>query len=135
MRRLRRTAVAKNGKTNVGEVTQVLGSVVDVQFPADAMPETYFALEIAMGGDKILTVEVQQHLGDHTVRCVAMGSTDGLARGAEVVNTGAPITVPVGPVTLGRIFNVLGKALDPGEPVVPEVMYPIHRAAPRFDEQ
>ncbi|MFN8423511.1 MAG: F0F1 ATP synthase subunit beta [Anaerolineae bacterium] len=127
--------MAKNGNTNVGEVTQVLGSVVDVQFPADAMPETYFALEIPMGGDARLTVEVQQHLGDHTVRCVAMGSTDGLARGAEVVNTGAPITVPVGPPTLGRIFNVLGKVLDPGDPVKADVMYPIHRAAPRFDEQ
>jgi len=127
--------VAKNGNANVGEVTQVLGSVVDVKFPSDAMPETYFALEIAMGAGDPLTVEVQQHLGDGTVRCVAMGSTDGLARGADVVNTGAPITVPVGPPTLGRIFNVLGKVLDPGEPVKADVMYPIHRAAPRFDEQ
>jgi F-type H+-transporting ATPase subunit beta len=127
--------VAKNGNANVGEVTQVLGSVVDVKFPSDAMPETYFALEIAVGAGDPLTVEVQQHLGDGTVRCVAMGSTDGLARGADVVNTGAPITVPVGPPTLGRIFNVLGKVLDPGEPVKADVMYPIHRAAPRFDEQ
>ncbi|MCC7020484.1 MAG: F0F1 ATP synthase subunit beta [Ardenticatenales bacterium] len=127
--------MAKNGNANVGEVTQVLGSVVDVKFPSDAMPETYFALEIAMGAGDPLTVEVQQHLGDGTVRCVAMGSTDGLARGADVVNTGAPITVPVGPPTLGRIFNVLGKVLDPGEPVKADVMYPIHRAAPRFDEQ
>ncbi|MBK6770398.1 MAG: F0F1 ATP synthase subunit beta [Ardenticatenales bacterium] len=127
--------MAKNGNANVGEVTQVLGSVVDVKFPSDAMPETYFALEIAVGAGDPLTVEVQQHLGDGTVRCVAMGSTDGLARGADVVNTGAPITVPVGPPTLGRIFNVLGKVLDPGEPVKADVMYPIHRAAPRFDEQ
>ncbi len=126
--------MAKNGTKNVGEVTQVLGSVVDVRFPSDSMPETYFALEIAMGSGS-LTVEVQQHLGDNTVRCVAMGSTDGLSRGAEVVNTGAPITVPVGPPTLGRIFNVLGKALDPGDEVKADVLYPIHRPAPRFDEQ
>jgi len=80
-------------------------------------------------------VEVQQHLGDNVVRCVSTGSTDGLARGTEVVNTGAPISVPVGDATLGRIFDVLGRTIDPGEPVVPDQLYPIHRPAPEFVDQ
>jgi len=127
--------VASNGSEKVGEVTQVLGSVVDVRFPEDSVPETYFAVEIHVEGRDPVVAEVQQHLGDNTVRCVSMGTTDGMPRGAKVVNTGGPITVPVGEATLGRIFNVLGKAIDPGDPVVPQTMYPIHRPAPSFDEQ
>jgi F-type H+-transporting ATPase subunit beta len=119
----------------VGEITQILGSVVDVKFPPDGMPQIYFALEIPREGMDPVVAEVQQHMGGDTVRAVSMGSTDGLARGAKVINTGAPIMVPVGDVTRGRIFNVLGKAIDPGDPVVSDVMYPIHRAAPAFDEQ
>src|SRR3990172_3187825 len=101
-----------------GEVTQILGSVVDIRFPPEAVPETYYAVEIPTEGHAPLVVEVQQHLGNHTVRCVSMGSTDGLARGARAVNTGGPIRVPVGPGTMGRIFNVLGHAVDSDEPVV-----------------
>jgi F-type H+-transporting ATPase subunit beta len=122
-----------NGK--VGEVTQILGSVVDIRFSADDMPATYFAVEIPREGQDPLVAEVQQHMGNHTVRAVSMGSTDGLARGAKAINTGAPITVPVGDATLGRIFNVLGKVVDPGEPVVSDTMYAIHRPAPSFEDQ
>ena len=127
--------MATNGNGKVGEVTQILGSVVDVRFPPEGIPETYFAVEIPREGEDSLIVEVQQHLGDDVVRCVSMGSTDGLARGSKAINTGAPITVPVGKATLGRIFNVLGHAIDPGEPVVPDTMYPIHRPAPPFVDQ
>jgi F-type H+/Na+-transporting ATPase subunit beta len=119
----------------IGEVTQILGSVVDIRFPPDAVPETYYAVEIPFEGQAPLVVEVQQHLGDHTVRCVSMGSTDGLARGVRAINTGGPIRVPVGPGTMGRIFNVLGQAVDSDAPVVADTYYPIHRAAPAFDEQ
>ena len=127
--------MATNGDSMVGEVTQILGSVVDVRFPQEGMPQTYTAVEIPREGEDTLVVEVQQHLGDNVVRCVSMGATDGLARGTEAINTGAPITVPVGAATLGRIFNVLGKAIDPGEPVVPDTTYPIHRPAPEFVDQ
>jgi F-type H+-transporting ATPase subunit beta len=119
-----------------GIVTQVLGSVVDAQFPADAVPETFFAVNIPMPGqDAPLVVEVQQHLGDNTVRCVAMGSTDGLARGAEAINTGAAITVPVGQPTLGRVYNVLGQPIDGKPAVAGDAEYTIHRQAPSFEEQ
>jgi F-type H+-transporting ATPase subunit beta len=127
--------VAQNGNAKVGEVVQILGSVVDVRFPEDAVPETYFAVEIDSAGDVPLVAEVQQHLGDHVVRCVSMGATDGLARGTRAVNTGAPITVPVGDATLGRIFDVLGRPIDKGAPVQASDYYPIHRPAPEFAEQ
>jgi len=127
--------VVSNGNRKVGKVTQILGSVVDVRFSPEDIPETYTALEIPRGEGLPLVVEVQQHLGDNVVRCVSMGSTDGLARGTEVVNTGAPISVPVGDATLGRIFDVLGRTIDPGEPVVPDQLYPIHRPAPEFVDQ
>ncbi len=127
--------MATDGNGKGGEVTQILGSVVDVRFPQEGMPETYFAVEIPREGQASLIVEVQQHLGNNVVRCVSMGSTDGLARGSAAINTGAPITVPVGDATLGRIFNVLGQAIDPGEPVVTDTMYPIHRPAPEFIDQ
>ena len=119
----------------IGEVTQILGSVVDIVFPPEAMPELFFAVEIDMGAGLPLVVEVEQHLGDNAVRCVSMGSTDGLRRGTKALNTGAPITVPVGPGTLGRLFNVLGRTLDSDAPVQADAMYSIHREAPTFAEQ
>jgi F-type H+-transporting ATPase subunit beta len=118
-----------------GKVVQVLGGVVDVEFPADNMPNIYDALEVARPGDLPLVLEVQQQLGNERVRCVAMDATDGLSRGVPVKNTGAPIKVPVGQVTLGRIFNVLGRPVDNRGDVKAEVYLPIHRPAPAFDEQ
>lgn len=121
-------------KGAIGKVVQVQGAVVDVEFGADDMPDIYHALEIGQNGSKIV-LEVQQHIGNNWVRSVAMASTDGLRRGTAVVATGAPITVPVGPEALGRIFNVLGEPIDEGGPVDASVRYPIHRLAPEFDEQ
>jgi F-type H+-transporting ATPase subunit beta len=118
-----------------GKVLQVLGGVVDVQFPPDNLPNIYDALEIARAGQESLVLEVQQHMGHDRVRCVAMDTTDGLSRGVPVVNTGAPISVPVGPVTLGRIFNALGRTVDNKGEAQSEIKYPIHRLAPTFDEQ
>ncbi|MBN1887800.1 MAG: F0F1 ATP synthase subunit beta, partial [Thermoflexales bacterium] len=119
---------------SMGQVVQVKGAVVDVEFPPQALPEIYHALEIQRDGGK-LVLEVQQHLGDNWVRCVAMGATDGLARGTEVLATGAPIMAPVGFSTLGRIFNVLGEPVDGKGAVEAETYYPIHRPAPSFEEQ
>ncbi len=118
-----------------GKVVQILGGVVDVAFPADNLPEIFEAVEIPVEGEAPLILEVQKHLGHEWVRCVAMGSTDGLQRGAEVFRTGAPITVPVGEAALGRIFNVLGRPVDGLGDVEAKEMYPIHRPAPSFDEQ
>jgi F-type H+-transporting ATPase subunit beta len=118
-----------------GQIVQILGGVVDVEFPADQMPEIYDAVEIAQENRLPVVLEVQKHLGNNWVRCVAMDTTDGLQRGLPVANTGAPIRVPVGPVTLGRIFNVLGRPVDNGGPVEATLYYPIHRAAPPFSEQ
>ena len=118
-----------------GKVVQVLGGVVDVEFPPDNMPNIYDSLEIARKDKEPLVLEVQQQLGSDRVRCVAMDSTDGLSRGVAVINTGAPIKVPVGPVTLGRIFNVLGRPVDNRGPAKSEQYLPIHRPAPSFDEQ
>jgi F-type H+-transporting ATPase subunit beta len=117
-----------------GRVVQVMGPVVDVEFQAGGLPEIYYAVEIPRDGDK-LVVEVQQHLGNDWVRCVAMDATDGLRRGMEAINTGAPISVPVGTATLGRIFNVLGQPIDNAGPVEAQDYYPIHRTAPSFEEQ
>jgi F-type H+-transporting ATPase subunit beta len=119
---------------SIGRIVAIRGAVVDVEFPPDELPEIYDAIEIAQDGKK-LVLETQQHLGDNAVRCVAMDSTDGLARGVQAVNTGAPITVPVGPATLGRLFNVLGEPIDNKEQVRAATRYPIHRPAPAFDEQ
>jgi F-type H+-transporting ATPase subunit beta len=119
---------------NKGRVVQVMGPVVDVEFPPQALPEIYHAVEIPRNGEK-LVAEVQQHLGSGWVRCVAMDATDGLRRGMEAINTGKPISVPVGKATLGRIFNVLGEAIDDAGPVEAEEYYPIHRPAPSFEEQ
>jgi F-type H+-transporting ATPase subunit beta len=119
-----------------GKVVQVLGAVVDVEFPPDELPQIYNAVVTRpSGADKDLTLEVEQHLGNNWVRCVAMGSTDGLQRGVDAFDTGASISVPVGPKTLGRIFNVLGEPID-NKPDVPDApRLPIHRPAPALDEQ
>lgn len=117
-----------------GRIVQVMGPVVDVKFPPEQLPEIYNGLEIPRDGGK-LVVEVQNHLGNDWVRTVAMDSTDGLRRGMEVIDTGAPITMPVGPNTLGRIFNALGEPIDHLGPVEAVDRYPIHRAAPPFEEQ
>ncbi|MDG1840090.1 MAG: F0F1 ATP synthase subunit beta [Dehalococcoidia bacterium] len=118
-----------------GSVRQVIGTVVDVEFPTGELPEVYNAINIDLNGETLIA-EVQQHNGNNWVRALALDSTDGLARGAKVVDTGQPITVPVGPETLGRIFNVVGEPLDPGEPISEsQTRWPIHRAAPSFSEQ
>ncbi|AFZ56129.1 F0F1 ATP synthase subunit beta [Anabaena cylindrica FACHB-243] len=125
-------------KTNIGYITQIIGPVVDVKFPSGKLPQIYNALTIKgtneAGQEINLTVEVQQLLGDNQVRAVAMSTTDGLVRGLETVDTGAPITVPVGKVTLGRIFNVLGEPVDNRGPVNAEATLPIHRPAPKFTD-
>ncbi len=118
-----------------GRVVQIQGSVVDVEFPADNMPELYEAVEAVTGPDSTLVLEVQKHLGNNWARCVSMDSTDGLQRGVPTRRTGAPIMVPVGMNTLGRVFNVLGKPVDNLGDVESELHYPIHRAAPDFSQQ
>ena len=125
-------------KTNIGYITQIIGPVVDVKFAGGKLPQIYNALTIngtnEAGQEIKLTVEVQQLLGDNQVRTVAMSSTDGLIRGLEVVDTGAPISVPVGKVTLGRIFNVLGEPVDNQGPVNSAETLPIHRPSPKFTD-
>src|SRR3984893_6682946 len=145
------------GVVVTGRITQIIGPVVDVQFPSEHLPQIYNALELdvsatigtdgsqdgaqaaaMMGIDQgggHLVLEVQQHLGNNVVRAVAMGPTDGLRRGVEVRDTGAPITVPVGPSTLGRLFNVLGEPIDGKGAVVSDIHYPIHRPAPSLVDQ
>ena len=118
---------------SVGRVTQVLGAVVDVQFEGE-LPFIQNAL-IAKNGDANLVLEVAQELGEKTVRCIAMDSTDGMVRGSEVTDTGAPISVPVGPETLGRILNVIGEPIDGRGPINAKMRYPIHRQAPSFEDQ
>ena len=118
---------------NVGRITQVLGAVVDVQFDGE-LPFIQNALVAQLNGNP-LVLEVAQELGEKTVRCIAMDATEGMVRGQEVVDTGAPITVPVGPETLGRILNVIGEPIDERGPVGAKMRYPIHRAAPSFEEQ
>src|SRR6476661_453364 len=109
------TAESGEAAAGTGRVARVIGPVVDVEFPADQMPEIYYALhvDITIGGEtRMLTLEVEQHIGDNVVRAISMEPTDGLVRGAEVANTGAPIEVPVGDVTKGHVFNALGESLD-----------------------
>ena len=120
---------------NVGKVTQIIGAVLDIKFSEGKLPEINDAITIATKDGGELTVEVSQHLGDDTVKCIAMGPTDGLVRGMEAVATGAPITVPVGENTLGRIFNVLGQPIDNKPAPECEQHFPIHRKAPEFSEQ
>jgi F-type H+-transporting ATPase subunit beta len=117
-----------------GKVTQIIGAVVDCSFEGENLPKIYDALEVKIGKE-ILVLETQQHLGGNEVRTVAMGATDGLQRNTEAKNTGAPISVPVGPETLGRMFNVLGQPLDDKEETKTKKRYPIHRPAPKFEEQ
>ncbi|HOR00733.1 MAG TPA: F0F1 ATP synthase subunit beta [Anaerolineae bacterium] len=118
-----------------GEITQVIGPVVDLAFPPEALPGIYNAVEIPRPDSAPLVVEVEQQLEDGWVRCVAMDTTDGLRRGMAAIDTGEPIKVPVGPATLGRLFNVLGQPRDNLGPVEAPQYYPIHRPAPPFDEQ
>nr|YP_010336063.1 ATP synthase CF1 beta subunit [Tsunamia transpacifica]UNJ14469.1 ATP synthase CF1 beta subunit [Tsunamia transpacifica] len=121
-------------KTNtVGSVVQIIGPVLDIEFPAGQLPKV-FNSAIVKDGERTITCEVQQLLGDNRVRAVAMSSTDGLARGAEAIDTGAPISVPVGTSTLGRIFNVLGEPVDELGPVTKDATLPIHRSAPEFTQ-
>lgn len=120
---------------STGRVVQILGGVVDVAFPEGDLPELYEAISVDREDQEPLILEVQKHLGDNWVRTVAMDSTDGLQRGVPAVSTDAPIMVPVGLSTLGRIFNVLGKPVDEAGPVDAETYYPIHRPAPDFSEQ
>jgi F-type H+-transporting ATPase subunit beta len=120
---------------STGTVAQIQGGVVDVGFAEGNLPEIYEALEVILPSSEPLVLEVQKHLGQDVVRCVAMDTTDGLQRGLPVRRTYNPIMVPVGPVTLGRIFNVLGRPIDRKEPVNSDIYYPIHRPAPSFDEQ
>ncbi|HZD68213.1 MAG TPA: F0F1 ATP synthase subunit beta [Actinomycetes bacterium] len=125
-----------NGKRGAGRVARVIGPVVDVEFPPDELPEIQTALTVERTlGDEtvVITCEVAQHVGDGTVRAIAMRPTDGVVRGAPVTNTGAPISVPVGPKTLGHVFNVLGNSLDDPD-FTAEERWPIHRHAPGFDQ-
>ena len=120
---------------NIGKVVQIIGPVVDIQFDEDRLPDLLNAIEIKRKDEESLIVEVEQGIGADRVRCIAMGSTDGLVRGMEAVDTGKPIQAPVGQAVLGRMFNVLGRPID-GLGEVKNVSYaPIHREAPAFDEQ
>ena len=119
---------------NIGTVTQVIGPVLDIRFADNHLPALLNAIEVPMG-DKTVIAEVAQHIGDNVVRCVAMGATDGLQRGAEAIDTGAAISVPVGEDCLGRVFNLLGDPIDGGEKVNAAERWPIHRPAPAYDEQ
>ena len=120
---------------NIGKITQIIGAVLDIKFANGGLPEINTAINVYRKNGEKLVVEVAQHLGDDTVRCIAMGTTDGLVRGMEAESTGAPISVPVGEKTLGRIFNVLGEAIDNKPAPEVEQYLPIHRKAPSFEEQ
>ena len=121
--------------SNVGKITQIIGAVLDIKFSEGTLPEINDAIDVPLKDGSKLVVEVSQHLGDDTVRCIAMGPTDGLVRGMDAIATGAAITVPVGENTLGRMFNVLGDPIDEVEPPTTEEHWPIHRPAPAFEEQ
>ena len=122
-------------KGDKGKVVQVIGTVVDVGFDQNQLPEIFHALELENEGER-LVLEVEQHVGNSWARCLALGPTEGLARGVEVVDTGAPVSVPVGQDSLGRLFNVIGDPIDDGEPINKEaIRWPIHRKAPDFDQQ
>ena len=117
-----------------GKIVQVIGTVVDVEFPPDELPNLFDALELDNGGEK-LTLEVQAHIGNNWVRCLALGATEGLARGTDVTDLGRKVEVPVGPETLGRLFDVTGTPLDNLGPVETAQRWPIHRDPPAFDNQ
>ncbi|VAW58577.1 ATP synthase beta chain, partial [hydrothermal vent metagenome] len=116
---------------SAGKIVEIIGAVIDVEFPRDSIPKVYDALRIESAG---LTLEVQAQLGDGVVRTIAMGSTEGLKRGLDVTNTGSAITVPVGVKTLGRVMNVLGEPIDEQGPIGEEARLPIHRAAPKYED-
>ncbi|MDE7367252.1 MAG: F0F1 ATP synthase subunit beta [Lachnospiraceae bacterium] len=120
---------------NIGKIAQIIGAVLDIKFTEGQLPEINDAIQITRENGEVLTVEVSQHMGDDTVRCIAMGPTDGLVRGMDAVATGNPIMVPVGENTLGRMFNVLGEPIDNKPAPEVEKHYPIHRPAPKFSEQ
>ena len=120
---------------NIGKLTQIIGAVLDIKFTEGNLPEINDAIKVPTRDGKELVVEVSQHLGDDIVRCIAMGSTDGLVRGMDAIATGAPISVPVGENTLGRMFNVLGNPIDEIDPPTGVETWPIHRKAPAFEEQ
>src|SRR5215211_7067032 len=128
-------ATTPTTKGATGKIVQVLGPVVDIEFPPDQLPEIYHAVEVAMDDGSTLVLETQYHLGNDWVRAVAMSSTDGLRRGTDAVDTGLPIAVPVGPEALGRILNVVGDPIDQAGPVEAKTTYPIHRPAPSFEDQ
>ena len=116
-----------------GRIVQIIGAVIDVEFPRDSVPSIYNALKVVSAAET--TLEVQQQLGDGVVRTIAMGSTEGLKRGLEVTDSGAAISVPVGKATLGRIMDVLGNPIDEAGPIDTEERWGIHRPAPSFAEQ
>ncbi|MGH7844484.1 MAG: F0F1 ATP synthase subunit beta, partial [Candidatus Binatia bacterium] len=124
---------------SMGKITQVLGAVIDVEFSNSALPSIYNALKVSNPAISEqqwnLTLEVAQHLGENTVRCVAMDTTEGLVRGMDAMDTGAGITVPVGAETLGRVLNVIGEPVDEKGPVNAKKSYPIHRPTPEFVDQ
>lgn len=120
---------------NIGKVVQIIGPVIDVRFSGDNLPNLHNAIKIEKGDGTYLTVEVAQHVGDDVVRTISMGATDGFVRGAKAIDTGMPISVPVGDAVLGRMFNVLGDPIDGLGEVVTDKYMPIHRNAPSFDEQ
>ena len=120
---------------NIGKVVQIIGPVIDVRFSGDNLPNLHNAIKIEKGDGTYLTVEVAQHVGDDVVRTISMGATDGFVRGAKAIDTGSPISVPVGDAVLGRMFNVLGDPIDGLGEVVTDKYMPIHRNAPSFDEQ
>ena len=122
-------------KQNIGKVTQIIGAVLDIRFDEGQLPEINEAIEITRTNGEVLVAEVAQHLGDDTVRCIALGPTDGLIRNMDATATGGPISVPVGEETLGRMFNVLGQPIDEQPAPVTQKKMPIHRAAPAFEEQ
>lgn len=130
-----RNNLSKMPEDQHGRITQILGGVVDVEFPSGNLPHIFDAIEVLQADQNSIILEVQKHLGHNQVRTVAMSSTDGLARGLPVRSTGKPINVPVGPKTLGRVFNVLGQPIDNKGPVDSQLFYPIHRAAPGLCEQ
>ena len=125
---------AMNSKVEIGHVVQIIGPTMDVRFEAGHLPNILDAVIVKVGKDEIVG-EVAQHLGNNVVRCIALSSTDGMVRGVEAINTGKPISVPVGRETLGRMFNVLGKAIDEKPEVQAKKYYPIHRPAPSFEER
>ena len=122
-------------ENRLGKITQIIGAVLDIKFTEGNLPEIYEAIKVTKQDGDVLVVEVAQHLGDDTVRCIAMGPTDGLVRGMDALATGAPISVPVGEKTLGRMFNVLGNPIDEKDAPEGVEYYPIHRKAPKFEEQ